>query len=149
MACFFEGISFGWLLLSAVLIGAQTGNPFGLIGSALVLTALTGVGLTAYVWSGPKEFKMLGAVLSTLSLPMLVLMVVSFAVPSLFGGVLGIGLTALFVVISAAGLLYQINVVLHQLGTEQHIEGSYLITLGILVLYWNILSLLMRLSSSD
>ena len=30
--------------------------------------------------------------------------------------------------------------------TQQHIEGAYMITMGILILFWNILSLLMRLN---
>ena len=89
---------------------------------------------------------MLGAVLSAVGIPMIVLMVVSFAFPGLFSGPVGIGLTALFVLISAGGLLYQINTVLHKLRTDMHIEGAYLITLGVLVLFWNILSLLMSLS---
>lgn len=150
MACFFQGIAFGWLLLTAVLVGAQSGSPLGLVGTALVLTAATGAGMTAYVWSSPKDFRMLGAALSALTLPMLLLMGFSFIAPAiapgLLGGWVGIGLTAVFVVISAAGLLYQINAVLHQLSTEQHIEGSYLITMGVLVLYWNILTLLINLS---
>jgi len=145
MAAFFEGISFGWLLLAAVMMGLPSGNPFGLIGSALVLTGVTGAGLTAYVWSNPREFKLLGAALSALFLPMIILMGVGFVFPGLFGGVLGIGLAALFVVISAGGLLYQINAVLHRLRTDMHIEGAYLITMGVLILFWNILSLLMRL----
>jgi FtsH-binding integral membrane protein len=146
LAAVFEGIAFGWLLLSAVMLGLQTGNPFGLIFSALGLTGLTGAGLTAYVWSSPREFKLLGAALSALFVPMLILMAVSFIFPGLFGGPLGIALAGLFVVISAGGLLYQINTVLHRLRTDMHMEGSYLITMGILVLYWNILSLLMSLS---
>lgn len=142
----FEGISFGWLLLAAVMQGMSSGEPFNLIGSALVLTGMTGAGLTAYVWSNPREFKLLGAALSALFVPMLILMGVSFVFPSFFGGALGTGLAGLFVLISAGGLLYQINTVLHKLRTDMHIEGSYLITMGVLVLYWNILTLLMRLN---
>lgn len=151
IACLFEGISFGWLLLSAFGMSmAATGNPFGLAGMALALTAATGIGLTAYVWSGPKEFKLLGATLATVGPAMLLLMVGSFvasvAFPGIMGGPLGIGISAIFVAISAAGLLYQVNAVLHRLHTEMHIEGAYLITMGVLVLYWNILTLLMSLS---
>jgi len=151
IACFFEGISFGWLLLQAfAMSGADGGNPFGLAGTALALTAATAIGLTGYVWSSPKEFRLLGAALATLGPAMLLLMVGSFAasmfMPGLFGGVFGIGITAVFVVISAAGLLYQVNAVLHKLATDMHIEGAYLITMGVLVLYWNILTLLMSLS---
>ena len=150
VATFFEGISFGWLLLSAIAMGMQEGNPFGLVSMALLLTAATGAGMTAYVWSGPREFRLLGAALSAITPALLLLMVASFVLPmvapGLLGGPLGLGLTALFVLISAAGLLWQINSVLHHLHTDQHIEGAYLITMGVLVLYWNILTLLMRLN---
>lgn len=142
----FQGIAMGYLLLSAILMGWQQGNPFGLVGMALALTGLTGFGMTAYVWTGPKDFSLLGAGLSALFLPMLILMGVGVVFPGLFGGPLGIALSAVFVIVSAGGLLYQINSVLHRLATNQHIEGAYLITMGLLVLYWNILTLLMRLN---
>ena len=142
----FQGIAMGYLLLAAVMIGMQSGSPFGLVGTAMGLTGLTGVGLTAYVWSKPREFKMLGALLSAMFLPMLVIMGVSFVFPSLFGGPMGIAISGLFVLISAAGLLYQVNAVLHRLRTDQHIEGAYMITMGLLILFWNILSLLTRLN---
>lgn len=142
----FQGLSMGWLLLSAVLIGLQTGQPFGLISMAMGLTALTAGGMTAYVWTGPREFSMLGAGLSALGIPMLILMVASFAFPGFFGGTLGLVLTAVFVLVSAGGLLYQINQVVHKLRTDQHVEGAYMITLSVLVLFWNLLSLLMRLN---
>ena len=89
---------------------------------------------------------MLGAGLSALGIPMLILMVASFAFPGFFGGTLGLVLTGLFVVISAGSLLYQINQVVHKLRTDQHVEGAYMITLSVLVLFWNLLSLLMRLN---
>lgn len=142
----FQGVSMGWILLSAVLMGLQTGQPFGLIGMALALTGLTAAGMTAYVWTKPREFRMLGAGLSALFLPMLLLMGASFVFPGFFGGTLGLVLCAGFVVISAGGLLYQINSVVHQLRSDQHVEGAYLITLSVLVLFWNLLSLLMRLN---
>ena len=142
-----QGVAMGYLLSSAAVLGsAVSGNPFSLIGSALTLTALTGGGILAYIMSGPKDFSILGGVLSALSLPMFILMGVGFVMPGLFGGPMGIILCGIFVVVSAAGLLYQVNAVVHQLRTDQHIEGSYLISMGVLVLFWNILSLLMSLS---
>jgi len=149
LAAIAQGMSMGYLLLSAVLMGIQAGNPFGLVGTAMGLTAVTGFGMAAYVWTGPKEFSMLGAGLSAIFLPMLLLMGASFVFPGMFGGILGIGLAGLFVLVSVGGLLYQINVVMHRLNTQQHIEGAYLITMGVLILFWNILSLLMRLTSRD
>ena len=104
LAAIFQGMAMGFLLLTAVSIGIQSGNPLGLVINALMLTGLTGGGMLAYVWSNPKEFRMLGAALSALFLPMMLLMGISFVFPSLLGGTLGLGVTALFVVISAASL---------------------------------------------
>lgn len=140
----FQGIAMGYLLLAAIsmTLGAQ---PL-LLPMALGLTAMTGIGMATYVWTGPKDFSYIKAALSALFLPMLILMGVSFVFPGLFGGPLGIALSAVFVVVSGAGLLYQINQVMHRLRTDQHVEGAYLITMGILILFWNILTLLMRLN---
>jgi FtsH-binding integral membrane protein len=57
-------------------------------------------------------------------------------------GVLGLVISLVFVVVSAGGLLYRLNHVVHELDTDQHIEGAYEITMGILILFWNLLSLL-------
>ncbi len=143
LATVFQGIAMGYLLLMAVTIGIGLGSPFVLVFEAMALVGLAAAGMTAYLWTTPREFSMLRAGLAALSLPMLVLMVVSFVFP--IGGVMGIALTGLFVVVSAGGLLYQINTVLHRLRSSQTVEGAYLITMGVLVLYWNVLTLLMRL----
>ena len=50
------------------------------------------------------------------------------------------------VVISAAGLLYQLNLVMHEFSEDMSVEASYLMTIGVLVLFWNILSFIMRLT---
>lgn len=142
-----QGLSMSLLLtMAAVVSMASYGNPFVLAGLALGLTFFAGLGMAAYTWSAPRDFSLIGAGLSALGLPMLLLMGVSFAFPSWFGGAFGIGLSVLFVGISAAGLLYQLNQVIHQYRTNMHIEGAYTITIGLLVLYWNILTLLMRLN---
>jgi FtsH-binding integral membrane protein len=143
-AAIFEGIAMGYLLLAAIVISLDaTGSALLLIGQALGLTATAGLGITAYLWSQPRELSMVKAGLSAVFLPMLILMGVSIVFP--IGGIAGIGISALFVVVSAAGLLYQMNQVLHQLRTDMHVEGAYLVTMGVLVLFWNVLSLLMRL----
>jgi FtsH-binding integral membrane protein len=141
----FQGISLGFLLLVAILLSKQQyGDPFFLIFTALGLTVLSGLGLTLYATTQRRDFSMLGAALSVVSLPMLVLMAVSFGFPGLLGGTAGTVVSAIFVLVSAAGLLYQINRVLHQYNADMHMEGAYTITIGVVVLFWNILSLLMR-----
>ena len=143
LAAVFQGIAMGYLLLAAISVGISMGSPFVLVFEAMALVGFAAAGMTAYLWSGPREFSMLKAGLAAVSLPMLVLMVVSFVFP--IGGGLGVLLSGVFVVVSAGGLLYQINAVRHRLRAQQTVEGAYLITMGVLVLYWNVLTLLMRL----
>lgn len=100
-----QGISLGFLLLMAVLMAkADTGNPFTLIGTALVATIFTGVGPAFCEAAEAREFSLLHA-----------------------------------------GLLYQLNAVIHSFTPDKEMEGAYIITIGVLVLFGNILSLLMRL----
>lgn len=147
MGAVFQGVAMGYLLLVAFVMGVQAGNPLVFIGGALGLTALTCLGIITYLWSGPQELSLVKAGLSALSLPMLILMGVSFVFP--IGGMLGVGLAVLFVVISVAGLLYQMNIVLHQMSTDMKMEGAYTIMMGVLILFWNLLSLILRLSGRD
>ena len=44
-----------------------------------------------------------------------------------------------------AALLYRVNAVVHHFSTDMTVEGGYLIAIGVIVLFWNILSLLLRL----
>ena len=141
-----QGVAMGYIILAAVLVSAQAfGNPFFIIFEAMALVALTMMGMSAYLLTGPKRLSMVGGFLSAVSLPMLVLMVVSFVFPSLFGGVLGLIFNVMFIVVSAAGLLYSLNSVMHKMSTNQAIPGAYYVTMGILTLFWNILTLLIRL----
>ena len=141
-----QGAAMGFILLAAMMVSQVHGeNRFTLIGVALALTGFAGVGMAAYVWTSPRDFSLIRAGLAAMSIPMLILMAVSFAMPGLFGGTLGLVMGFVFVGISAAGLLYQVNEVIHKFSTDQHIEGAYTVTIGVLVLFWNLLSLLMRL----
>lgn len=141
----FQGIAMSYLLLAAAMVGQVVfGNPFLLILQAMGITMLMAVGMLAYLLTGPKDLSMVKGALAMLSLPMLVLMVVSFVFP--IGGPIGTALTALFVVVSAGGVLYQLNQVMHRYPTHAPVPAAYGVTIGLLVLYWNVLSLLMRLN---
>ena len=49
-----QGVAMGFLLLVAMLVSrAEFGNPFVFIGVAMAMTGFTGVGMAAYVWTGP------------------------------------------------------------------------------------------------
>ncbi len=144
----FMGLAMGYLLLAAMIVSAaQFENPFALINIAVLLTAATAGGLTLYVWTSPSDFKWAGAIMSALFLPMLVLMGITWVFP--VNGAMGIAISSVFIVISVIGLLYQTRVVMKEMDSTMVYPGALMITLGILVLFWNILALLMRLTSRD
>lgn len=142
-----QGAAMGFILLVGLAVSGQVyGNPFRLIGTALGLTVATSVGLGIYASDRKREFTVLGGILAALSIPMLILMAVMFAFPNFIGGTAGILVSGLFVLISAAGLLYQLNIVMHQFTEDMPVEGAYILTIGILVLFWNILAFITRLT---
>jgi FtsH-binding integral membrane protein len=139
-----EGVAMGYLVLTAVALSIDVyANPAMFIFQALGLMGLTVAGMVGYLLTGPRQLNWIGAGLATVGLPMLVLMVVSFVFP--IGGVFGILISLVFVAVSAGGLLYNLNVVMHQMSTRMVIPAAFAIAMGILVLFWNILVLLMRL----
>lgn len=145
-----EGFSFGFLLLSTVAyvpVGSTAEAAFwagiGIIAKAMGITAASAAGMLVYVWFNKSELSMVKAGLSVLGLPMLVLMVLQFVFP--IGGVFGLIICGVFVVASGLSLLYRLNTVVHEFDEDQHIEAAYEISMALLVLLWNIISLLNRL----
>lgn len=147
MGSVFQGIAMGYLLLIAFLVGmGQAGNGFFFIGQAFGMVALTTFGMVLYLSTGPREFSRVRAGLAMAMVPMLILMGTSFVFPSLFGGTMGLILSVVFVGVSTAGLLVQINDVMHRFRTDMVIAGSYTVMMGMLILFWNVLQLLLRLN---
>ncbi len=145
-----EGFSFGFLLLSTVSyvpLGSTREAAFaagvGIIAKAMGLTAASALGMLVYVWFNKSDLNLVKAGLSILGLPMLALMVLQFVFP--IGGVFGLIICAVFVVASGASLLYRLNTVVHEFDENMHIEAAYEISMALLVLLWNIISLLNRL----
>jgi hypothetical protein len=139
-----QGVAMGYLMLAAVLLSIDLyNNPVVVIGQGLGLVGLTVVGMVAYLLTGPKNLSMIGGALAALSLPMLALMVITVAFP--VGGPFGILLSLVFVAVSAGGLLYNLNMVMHRMSTDMVVPAAYHVTLGMLVLFWNVMTLLMRL----
>jgi FtsH-binding integral membrane protein len=137
-----QGIALGFLLLFTI-VASGIGDGLRVIGYALGLTVSAVVGMFAYVSMAKREFSVLRAALSMLFIPMLLLMVLQLAFP--IGGTLGIVLAAVFVAVSVGAMLWQVNQLVHVMPTTMAVEGGYEISLGIVVLFWNILSLLSRL----
>ena len=104
-------------------------------------------GLTAYVWTNPSEFRWATAIMSALGLPMLLLMLLSFIWP--IGGTFGLILSIVFVAVSCLGLLTSVRDVLHGLSEDQAVPGAFILSMSIIMLFWNLLVLLMRLQGRD
>ena len=142
LACAAEGTALGFLLLSTLMrFGMKNGTS--LVVEALGITAATAGGMLVYAWFSKGELKLVGAFLSMAFIPMLIVMAVGVFFP--MGGMLGILVSGVFVVVSAAGLLWRLNYAVQMLGTDQHVEAAYEVTMGVLVLLWNIITLLNRL----
>ncbi len=144
------GFCFGFLLLATVSYVPVGETPeaariagFGIIAKAMGITAASALGMLVYVWFNKSELSMVKAGLSVLGLPMLVLMVLQFAFP--IGGIFGLIISVVFVVVSGFSLLYRLNTVVHEFEEDQHIEAAFEISMALLVLLWNIISLLNRL----
>jgi FtsH-binding integral membrane protein len=142
LACVAEGVAFGFLLLVTV-ANAGVAGGIAIVAEALFLTAATAGGMLVYVWFSKGELKVVRAFLTMAFVPMLILMAVSIFFP--IGGTIGLVICALFVLVSAAGLLYRLNYVVHELDPDQHVVAAYEVTMGLLVLLWNLISLLNRL----
>jgi FtsH-binding integral membrane protein len=140
-----EGFSFGFLLFITIFgFGeASIAEGTGIVMKAMGITAASGLGMLVYVWFNKSDLSLIKAGLSVLGLPMLVLMVLQVFFP--VGGIFGLILCAGFVVLSAGSLLYRLNSVVHEFEEEQHVEAAFEITMALLVLLWNVISLLNRL----
>lgn len=138
-----QGVALGYMLLIAVQSATGAGmHPLTIVGQAMAITFLVAVGMLGWLLTGPKDLSLVRGGLAMAALPMLAMMVIGAVFP--IGGVAGLIVSGLFVVISTAGLLYQLNLVMHSLPTSRWVEGSYTVTLGLLVLFWNLLALLSR-----
>lgn len=138
-----QGVSFGFILFATLFGFGVVSDGLLLIGQCMLMVVLTGAAMFVYVSMARRDFSLLGAGLSMLFIPMLALMAIQLVWP--IGGVAGILLSGLFVAISAGSLLYKLNFVVHKMDTSQSMEGGYDLSLSIIVLLWNLLSLFNRL----
>ena len=139
-----EGFSFSFLLFITIFGFGDlaVSEGIGVVAKAMAITAASGGGLFAYVWFNKSDLSMVKAGLSVLGIPMLVLMALQLFFP--VGGTLGLVICAGFVLISGAALLHKLHVVVHEMDDDMHVEAAFEITMALLVLLWNVISLLNR-----
>jgi FtsH-binding integral membrane protein len=136
-----QGVALGFLLLITVLM-TRVDQGLLLIGQCLLLTLTTALGMLCAVYMSRSSMSFLRPALAMLTLPMLLIMVLQLVFP--IGGTLGLIISVVFVIVSAIGLLYRLNHVVREMDTTMAVEGAYEITLSIVVLFWNLLSLMNR-----
>jgi len=137
-----QGIALGFLLTITLAIG-KVADGLNVIGYALLLTLLASLAMLAYVSIEKRQFSLLRAGLSMLFIPMLALMGLQLVFP--IGGTAGIVISAVFLAVSVGAMLWKLNFVVHEMPVSMHVEGGYELTLGVVVLFWNLLTLLNRL----
>ena len=136
-----QGIALGFLLAITLAIG-KVNDGLSVIGYALLMTLLASLAMLVYVSMEKREFSLLRAGLSMLFVPMLILMGLQIVFP--IGGTMGLVIAVVFLAVSVGAMLWKLNFVVHELPTSMPTEGAYELTLGIVVLFWNLLSLLNR-----
>jgi FtsH-binding integral membrane protein len=139
-----QGVALGFLLLAATFVSAEAmANPLVLPFQALALVGLCVTGMVVYLLTGPKDLSLVQAGVGALFLPMLGMMAIGIFFP--VNGVLGLIFSLVFVGVSAAGLLVNLNQVMYRFPTHLATAAAFHLSVGIVVLFWNVLSLLMRL----
>jgi len=137
-----QGIALGFLLLITLSL-TRVEDGLTLIGQCLLITVLAAAAMLVYVIGSKRSFSLLGAGLSMLLIPMLGLMALQLVFP--LSGTVGIVVAAIFLLVSVGAMLYNLNVVVNRMNSTMHIEGAYEVTLSVVVLFWNLLSLMNRL----
>jgi len=137
-----QGVALGFLLAITLAIGSVA-DGLKVIGYAMTMTLLASLAMLAYVSIEKRDFSLIRAGLSVLFIPMLLLMGLQLVLP--MDGTIGIVIAAVFLVVSAAAMLWKLNFVLHEMPTTMPVEAGFEISIGIVILFWNLLSLLNRL----
>ncbi len=138
-----QGIALGFLLFVALATTGTFAQGLEIIGYALAMTVLASLAMLVFVTMERRDFSLLRAGLVMLGIPMLVLMGLQVVFP--IGGTFGVVISAVFVVVAAGSMLWKLNHVVHEMATTMAAEAGYELTLGVVVLFWNLLSLLLRL----
>jgi len=139
-----QGIAVGLLLVTATLVSAEFyANPLVIPFQAMFLVGLTVMGMVMYLLTGPKNLSIIAGAVSTMFLPMIGLMVLTVVYP--LNGIMGVLVSGVFVLISAAGLLVNMNQVMHKFSVNMPLAASFHISVGIVVLFWNVVVLIMSL----
>lgn len=123
---------------------AMTGD-LSLINQAALMTFALFTGLSAIAFLSNRDFSFLGKALTIGGFIALGLI----AGGLLFGFSLGLWFSFAMVILAAGSILYQTSNIIHQYNKSQYVAASLGLFSSLMLLFWYILSIVMRFTSSD
>ena len=134
------------LIFAPILYIAQyyTGDP-NLLPTATILTLFMFGGLTIVAFTTKKDFSFLGSVLKVGGFVALGLIVCSM----LFGFQLGIIFSGAMIVFACGAILYDTSNIIHRYRPRQYVAASLQLFASVALLFYYVVSTLIKLSSRD
>ncbi|MEM1324859.1 MAG: Bax inhibitor-1 family protein [Bacteroidota bacterium] len=131
-----------FIFVPLIYIAISMTGDMSLINQAAILTLGLFSGLSAVVFLTKKDFSFLGRILTIGFFIALGLIVAGV----LFGFNLGLWFSFAMVALAAGSILYQTSNIIHQYNKEQYVAASLGLFASLMLLFWYILSIVMRLS---
>ena len=134
-----ESIIFAPLILLALFMGMEEGDPFGILGEAGLTTLVLFGGLTGVVFLTRKDFSFLRGILMFGGFAAIGLVVISL----IFGFSLGLFFSWFMVALAAGYILYQTSGIMLHYRTDQHVAAALGLFASVALLFWYILRIFM------
>lgn len=130
------------IFLPMIMLAMVMTGDGSLITQAGLITIGMVLGITAVAFTTKKDFSFLGGILKIGSFVALGLIAASFFLPIS----LGLWFSAAMVIFASVAILYNTSNLIHQYHTTQYVAASLSLFASVALLFWYILSLLMRLN---
>ena len=111
-----------------------------LLLTAVLVTIVTFLGLTGFVFVTRRRFNLLGGVLGVAGVVALALMLGG----ALFGYTIGLWFSVGMIAWAAGHIVWDTSRVLHDYRTDQHVSAALALFASVAMLFWSVLRLLMR-----
>lgn len=110
--------------------------------TAALITGMLFTGLSAYALMTRKDFSFLGGILTIGGFIALGLIIAG----TIFGFNLGLAFSGGMVLLAAGAILYDTSKIIHVYGTEDYVAASLQLFASVMLLFWYVLRIVMRLS---
>ncbi|MEM9888126.1 MAG: Bax inhibitor-1 family protein [Bacteroidota bacterium] len=134
-----------FIFVPLIYIAIAVTGDLTLINQAALLTFGLFTGLSAVAFLTKKDFSFLGKIITIGGFIALGLI----AAGILFGFNLGLWFSFAMVALAAGSILYQTSNIIHEYHKEQYVAASLGLFSSLMLLFWYILSIVLRFTSSD